>query len=551
MAGRYGQLILSDGIAAIPVALYYKQAPLDLLAQEVWFVSAILARKWNADLPYPDLQEMAANAGITVRQLRRYRASLESRGYLLVQERYDPATGRQLPNSYDFRGLFTEIEALLAADPVPANEIREPDAPRPDPDNPTRDYSFVARYGRVIAAAGIAAIPQALFTYQRALHLSAVQVWFICYILAHRWSTDLPYPSLRLMAGRTGYSERHLHDIKDSLVAAGYLRVIGRVGQHGSQDTNAYDFAGLFTALISRLEGQGKLSLMPSISESERTGSVQHTGEETSDETRAVSLTRTPRVRRGRQRASATQAANEASYQVSVRHEAPEHAGPEESRTHGSVGWGTASSVGSRTYSSEGRGTSGSDGRGTHSSEERGTDSSEDSRTDSSQGSGTYSSERSKTEGSEERGTSGSEAGRTAGSEGTRTPGSDEKESIQVEPIQAESDSNRVTRQKNTGNASAASPRYSPYIAGVILDYSRELGDALHAAANATQAAHLWHESGLDEEAFVAQLHEAYARVRRYQGKQGLGYIENKMAYFFRTLRDVLASDTPCRVDPP
>src|SRR5690348_13771989 len=168
MAGRYGQLILSDGIAAIPVALYYKQAPLDLLAQEVWFVSAILARKWNADLPYPDLQEMAANAGITVRQLRRYRANLESRGYLLVQERYDPATGRQLPNSYDFRGLFTEIEAVLAADPVPANEIREPDAPRTDPAHPTRDYSFVARYGRVIAAAGIAAIPQALFTYQRA-----------------------------------------------------------------------------------------------------------------------------------------------------------------------------------------------------------------------------------------------------------------------------------------------------------------------------------------------------------------------------------------------
>jgi hypothetical protein len=85
----------------------------------------------------------------------------------------------------------------------------------------------------------------------------------------------------------------------------------------------------------------------------------------------------------------------------------------------------------------------------------------------------------------------------------------------------------------------------------VILDYSRELGDALHAAANVTQAAHLWHESRLGEEAFVAQLHEAHARVRRYQGKQGLGYIENKMAYFFRTLRDVLARDAPCRIDPP
>jgi hypothetical protein len=85
----------------------------------------------------------------------------------------------------------------------------------------------------------------------------------------------------------------------------------------------------------------------------------------------------------------------------------------------------------------------------------------------------------------------------------------------------------------------------------VVLDYSRELGDALHVAANVTQAAHLWHDSGLGEEAFVVQLHEAYALVRRYQGKQGPGCIENKMAYFFRTLRDLLASDAPCRSDHP
>jgi hypothetical protein len=85
----------------------------------------------------------------------------------------------------------------------------------------------------------------------------------------------------------------------------------------------------------------------------------------------------------------------------------------------------------------------------------------------------------------------------------------------------------------------------------MILDYSRELGDALHAAANVTQATHLWHDSGLGEEAFVTQLHEAHARVRRYQGKQGLGCIENKMAYFFRTLRDLLTSADADGVETP
>ena len=87
-------------------------------------------------------------------------------------------------------------------------------------------------------------------------------------------------------------------------------------------------------------------------------------------------------------------------------------------------------------------------------------------------------------------------------------------------------------------------PPYSPYIAGVVQDHSTDLGDSAHWPANVTQALRLWHGSGLDEEAFVAQLHAARHLVRTYQGKQGTGTIANKMAYYFRCLADLVGVPT-------
>src|SRR5436305_912436 len=106
-----------------------------------------------------------------------------------------------------------------------------------------------ALYGRAILQAGIAALPRALYLYQASLGLTAQQIWFTSYILAHRWSTELPYPSLRRMAERTGYSERHLHTIKDELVEAGYLILVERHLPGGGRDNNAYDFSNLLQAL--------------------------------------------------------------------------------------------------------------------------------------------------------------------------------------------------------------------------------------------------------------------------------------------------------------
>jgi hypothetical protein len=115
------------------------------------------------------------------------------------------------------------------------------------PDDPR--YRFLARFGSVILSGGIAAVPRALYYYQAELGLLPQEVWFVGYILAHRWTAELPYPSLRKMARRTGVTYQMLHRYKNSLIAKNYLEVLPRTRQNGGRTTNSYDFTGLFQAI--------------------------------------------------------------------------------------------------------------------------------------------------------------------------------------------------------------------------------------------------------------------------------------------------------------
>jgi hypothetical protein len=80
-------------------------------------------------------------------------------------------------------------------------------------------------------------------------------------------------------------------------------------------------------------------------------------------------------------------------------------------------------------------------------------------------------------------------------------------------------------------------------MAAIITDFSLELEDRDHITVNVSQAMRLWKTSGLDEQQFVELLIESRKRVRTYQGKQGLGTINNKMAYFFRVLRQLVGDE--------
>ncbi len=120
---------------------------------------------------------------------------------------------------------------------------------RSAPTEPRRRRDFVARFGATILQGGIAPVPTTLYFYQGELGLSAQEVWFVGYILAHKWDEDLPYPSLAKMAERSGMSRRNLLRIKDGLVGKGLLVLVPRFNVGGGQESNAYDFTALFEQL--------------------------------------------------------------------------------------------------------------------------------------------------------------------------------------------------------------------------------------------------------------------------------------------------------------
>ena len=93
----------------------------------------------------------------------------------------------------------------------------------------------------------------ALYHYQAALGLVPQEVWFVGYILAHRWTDALPFPSLRRMSRRTGVSTQMLHRYKQSLIEKDYLVTIPRHRPSGGRTSNYYDFTGLFKALEEQL----------------------------------------------------------------------------------------------------------------------------------------------------------------------------------------------------------------------------------------------------------------------------------------------------------
>jgi hypothetical protein len=121
---------------------------------------------------------------------------------------------------------------------------------------------------------------------------------------------------------------------------------------------------------------------------------------------------------------------------------------------------------------------------------------------------------------------------------GAPLPERQTQETVKQETVKQEDDSNPLARVRKDDTHEQLAQ--SSYIGGVIMDFSREFGDTTHDAANVTQALRLWTNSGLSEALFVSHLHEARRLTRLYQGKQGLGTIANKMAYYFQVLRDLL-----------
>ncbi len=486
---RFGRVILQHGIAAIPSAIFHFQGAIGLKAQHVWFISYILSHKWDEDLPYPSLSNMARCAGVTLRNIQFIKSDLCRAGMLQVTERYNGKGGRD-SNAYDFSGLFAHLEELIAEEADEPNRIVA-DVPVTDTlaaANPTEiDSSFVARFGRVIAKRGVAAVPRAIFTHQKALELTPQQVWFVSYIFSFQWSTTLPYPSINKMVQHTGYSRAHLHTIKAELVNAGYLRLVHRTNEQGGQDSNAYDFSGLLDAIRAHLQPDEALTDVPANTNNQE-----------------------PESPRGKHLFSPRRG------QGGARQRAGEQA---KSRPHETEQIGTYEVQQTAPYERE------------HT--------------------GGYESEQIR--GYERKHTPFHEAGKTGlihsdsyKPTNKRRPGpmkraGHESESNE-ETINKKVDSNHLSpnRKLRTREMKTSLQGYSPYIAAVAADFSTELGDSVHEASNMKQALNLWQDSDLSEQEFVELMQEARKLTRKYQSRPTWDVMANKMAYYFVTLKDLI-----------
>lgn len=78
-------------------------------------------------------------------------------------------------------------------------------------------------------------------------------------------------------------------------------------------------------------------------------------------------------------------------------------------------------------------------------------------------------------------------------------------------------------------------------IENLVLDLARGFDDKADVRSLRSQARRLFQQSGLTAEDFAALVYAARVTTRQYQGKQGNGQINNKAAYFWATLRDLLS----------
>lgn len=125
---RFGEVIMRNGIASIPNAIFSFQKDLGLNVGECWFISQILRFKWSTELPRPSLRKMAEYTGISARTLHNYKNSLIDKGYLEVINRRD-ASGRKDTNYYDFTNLFNKIVELIDREDYSENPLEEPEEP--------------------------------------------------------------------------------------------------------------------------------------------------------------------------------------------------------------------------------------------------------------------------------------------------------------------------------------------------------------------------------------------------------------------------------------
>ncbi|MGI9147188.1 MAG: hypothetical protein ACR2IK_11640, partial [Chloroflexota bacterium] len=111
-ARRLSPLIAACGVVALPALLVRHQARLQLSNAEIIYLLHILSHRWDADhWPWVAVSAIADSSGVHSGVVRRWKASLEAKGYLVCRARVVSGVGRRA-DEHDLSRLFAALEAL-------------------------------------------------------------------------------------------------------------------------------------------------------------------------------------------------------------------------------------------------------------------------------------------------------------------------------------------------------------------------------------------------------------------------------------------------------
>lgn len=121
----WGMDVMKLGWVGVPSLLIQQQAMIGVTALEMAVLLHILQHWWQAkQLPFPGNARLAAQLGISARQVQRHIAALEKKGLVKRLARSSRTQGR-MSNFLDPSGLVSRLQEVQRTLPPPARQ-RQP-----------------------------------------------------------------------------------------------------------------------------------------------------------------------------------------------------------------------------------------------------------------------------------------------------------------------------------------------------------------------------------------------------------------------------------------
>ncbi|WP_439099572.1 helix-turn-helix domain-containing protein [Corallococcus exercitus] len=106
------------------------------------------------------------------------------------------------------------------------------------------DRSLPQRWTPLIAAKGFAPLPTVFLENYSKLNITVSEAMLLVHIHQYKWTADLPFPSVTLLARLMGCSTRNVRKLCLSLESVGYIKRVTRDGM-----SNLFDMSGLYAKL--------------------------------------------------------------------------------------------------------------------------------------------------------------------------------------------------------------------------------------------------------------------------------------------------------------